>query len=150
MSKAFTRESDEPVAEPAPRRRDLELPPGVTNYVTPAGAQRLRDELDDLLRRPAPDAAAKQRIADLTDHLALAEVVDPAAQSHDRVRFGARVTLSTDDGDLTYRIVGVAEADPRRGAISFLSPVARALLGARVGDTVKLPTGELEVVAIDY
>jgi transcription elongation factor GreB len=149
MSKAFTRESDEPVAEPAPRRRDLELPPGVTNYVTPAGAQRHRDELDDLLRVPAPDGAAKQRIADLADHLAVAEVVDP--QPHDRVRFGARVTLAGDDGSQTsYRIVGVAEADPRRGAISFLSPVARALLGARVGDTVKLPAGELEVVAIDY
>jgi len=158
MSKAFTRESDEPVVEPAARRRDLELPPGVVNYMTPAGAQRLREELDALVRSrvaAGEDRAAltdiDQRIQDLTEHLAIAEVVDPAAQDHDRVLFGAAVTVADDDGaETTYRIVGVAEADPRRGAISWMSPVARALLGARVGDTVTLPAGELEVVRIAY
>src|SRR5512140_2511776 len=100
MSKAFTREPDVPVAAPAPRRLDLELPAGVKNYMTPAGAQRLREELDRLVTVARPAlladhaalAAIDRRIADLTAHLALAEIVDPAKQERDRVRFGATVT----------------------------------------------------------
>jgi transcription elongation GreA/GreB family factor len=119
----------------APRRRDLELPPGVPNYVTASGERALREELAAL----GPED--KQRLSDLTCHLAQAELVAPT--STEQVTFGAAVTLAGDDErTMTYRIVGVHEADPRAGLISFLSPVARALLGRTVGDLVRLPSGE--------
>lgn len=131
----------------APRRRDLELPPGVTNYVTSSGERALRDEIAALAL--STDAADKQRHADLASHLAQAQIVD--ATSTEQVSFGATVTLRDDDDrELTYRIVGVHEADPRAGAISFLSPVARALLGRAVGETVRLPGGDAEVTAIAH
>jgi len=174
MSKAFTREDAGDVAAPVPRR-ELDLPPGSPSYLTPAGARRLRDELDLLVRTARPDAvraaaaapagdveAARralqtidQRIAELTDHLAVAEIVEPSTQERDRVRFGATVTLARDDGPpVAYRIVGIPEADPAHHVVSWRSPVARALLGAAVGDlvTVRTPRGneELEVTSIAY
>src|SRR5687768_7332963 len=119
MSKAFTRESDD--AREAPlARRPLELPHGAANYLTPAGAARLRAELDELQREPRPESA--RRVQELTEHLDSAEVVDPATQVHDDVRFGATVTLvDGDERESTYRIVGIAEADPRHGALSWQS-----------------------------
>ena len=82
-------------------------------------------------------------------------MVDPSDQENvEQVFFGARVTLSGDDGDLTYQIVGVDEADAGCGLISWLSPWARALMRARIGDLVRFqsPAGwrELEVLAIEY
>ncbi len=151
MSKAFTRESDE-TSEARPRRRELELPVGAQNYMTAAGARRLRQELDGLL---TGEDAAPERVQELTDHLTSAEIVDPATLDHDQVRFGSTVTLVGEDGDaITYRIVGIAEAEPRQRWISWLSPLARSLLGARVGDlvTLRTPKGseDLEVVRIAY
>jgi len=115
--------------------------------VTPSGERALRAELASLAL--ATDPADKQRHADLASHLALATIVDTAAL--DAVTFGATVTLRDDDDrSLTYRIVGVHEADPRAGLISFLSPVARALLGRTLGDTVRLPGGDAEITAITH
>lgn len=163
MSKAFTRESDE---DDSPERPlGAELPPGVKNYMTPEGAARLRAEIEQLAqhRRPAVlssgDARAlrdiDRRLAFLGRRLEALEVIDPAAQPPGRVLFGATVTLRAEDGaERRYRLVGIDEADPRRGDVSFRSPLAAALLGARAGDvvTVRSPRGdeELEITAVAY
>jgi transcription elongation factor GreB len=131
MSKAFTREDAE-VPDVAPRRRGIPVPD--PNYVTAAGAAALRAELA---------TAEPDRAREIADHLATAQVQEPPGDG--RVGFGSAVTL--DDGR-TYRIVGAIEADPRAGAISFGSPLARALLGARVGDVVATPRGDVQVVKI--
>jgi transcription elongation factor GreB len=181
MNKAFTRETDdedEELLEPA-----LKLPQGTRNYITPGGHARLRAELDQLLRVERPQvvevvhwAASNgdrsengdyiygkkrlreidRRIRFLTKRLDLAEVVDPARQSNsDQVFFGATVTISDTQGEeQTYQIVGVDETDFARSRISWVSPLARALLKAREGDLVRFqsPLGwrEVEVVAIEY
>jgi transcription elongation factor GreB len=138
MSKAFTRDDDG--APEAPVRRQI-LPVPVPNFVTADGLRALRAEL-----RQGPN---EERARDLAEHLATAETVEPA--DRDAVSFGATVTVEDAAGHRTrYRIVGVIEASPRDGAISWQSPVARALLDARVGDTVTLPRGDVEVVAIEY
>jgi transcription elongation GreA/GreB family factor len=137
MSKAFTREDDDAPAAPV-RRRGVEVP--VPNFVTARGLAALRAEAE----RPA----SEERARELTEHLLTAETVEPA--DRETVAFGARVTVEGADGRRTYQIVGAIEAAPREGAISWQSPIARALLEARVGDTVVLPRGEVEVVAIEY
>ncbi|MBK7074987.1 MAG: GreA/GreB family elongation factor [Myxococcales bacterium] len=137
MSKAFTREDDD-APPPAVTRRGVAVP--TPNPVTAAGLQALRAELA---------GASGDRARELADHLATAEVLAPADRA--AAGFGARVTVVDDAGRRqTYRIVGAIEAAPREGAISWQSPIAEALQAARVGDTVALPRGEVEVVAIDY
>jgi transcription elongation factor GreB len=182
MSKAFTREDDggdddgQPAAEAA-------LPPGAKNYVTPGGFERLRAERDRLLRVERPDvvrtvswAAANgdrsengdyiygkrrlreidRRVRFLTKRLENAEVVDPLKQPRpDRVFFGATVTYADGAGrERTVSIVGADEVDTDRGRVSWLSPIARALLKAEAGDEVRLQTPggpeTIEVVAISY
>jgi len=169
MSKAFTRESDDLPDVPVVPRPGSSLPPGAKNYITPAGAQRLRNELNLLVEseRPRlaslPDAAEArrplqvldQRIASLRQSLGSAEVVPPPAASEDRVRFGATVTVRDNaDGVERYRIVGIDETDLGRGWVSWLSPIAKALLNARTGQRVRftLPAGvrELEIVGFSY
>ncbi len=182
MSKAFTKESDgeddDDGIEPS-----LRLPAGTKNYITPAGYQRLRDELEHLwkVERPAlvqtvAWAASNgdrsengdyiygkkrlreidRRIRFLSKRLDHAEVVDPLQRGDcDQVFFSATVTVSGEDGmEKTYSIVGVDEADPGRGLISWVSPLARTLLKARKDDVVVLqvPGGreELEIVAVSY
>jgi transcription elongation factor GreB len=157
MSKAFTRESDEhALARPhAPA-----LPPGARNYLTAPGAARLHGELDRLLHVDRPAAAGDataiadidHRIRELSAQLDGAEIVEPAQGDAEVVRFGAEVTVRDDGGhDHAFAIVGVPEADPRHGRVSYLAPVARALLGGRQGDTVLLPgRGEVEIVRIAY
>jgi transcription elongation factor GreB len=126
---------------PAAPVRRLGVPVPVPNLVTAEGLRRLRAELD---AGPAED-----RARELAEHLATAETVEPSER--DVVGFGAEVTVADGDGArTTYRIVGAIEAAPREGAISWQSPIARALIDARVGDTVALPKGEVEVVAIRY
>lgn len=144
------------------------LPPGTPNYITPAGHARLKAEALHLLDRERPElvrtvawAASNgdrsenadyiygkrrlreidRRIRFLTRRLDLAEVVDPAARERtDRVYFGASVTLEGPSGKaLQYRIVGIDEADVSRGRLSWIAPLARALLGHRVGDEVRVP-----------
>ena len=166
MSKAFTKDDDDgaPVLV-APR---APLPPGVTNYVTPESFAALRAELAGLLEarallgaieldatRAARAAGLAPRIAELEVRLGNTEVVAPPEQPPDVVRFGATVTVRSAVGEeRAYRIVGVDEANAAEGRIGFVAPLARALLGKRVGDTVLLltPHGEeeLEVAALEY
>ncbi|MGH8728067.1 MAG: transcription elongation factor GreB [Burkholderiales bacterium] len=152
------------------------------NYITPAGYARLKDELKDLLDRERPEivktvawAAANgdrsenadyiygkrrlreidRRIRFLTKQLDAAHVVKPAERDSDQVFFGATVTVCDAKGRAaTYTIVGVDESDASRGLISWVSPIAKALLKARAGDLVKVaaPGGaeELEVIAVRY
>jgi transcription elongation factor GreB len=164
MSKAFTREPEDEVDDRPARSFGAELPEGARNYTTPAGAARQREELDRLahVERPALLAAGDtralheldRRLAFLRRRVEALEVVDPASQPPGVALFGAAVRLRDDDGhERRCRIVGVDEANPARGDVSWFSPLARALLGARVGEvvTVRSPRGdeELEVVAID-
>ncbi len=167
MSKAFTREDDLP--DPAvPRRLPAALPPGVKNYLTPDGARRLRAELDRLIgvERPqvlaAEPGSAREKLAALNhrieqlDHcLQTAVVVQPPTGTEGRVRFGATVTVRESSGEESrYRLVGVDETDVDRGWVSWLSPIAKALLNARLGQRVRLrlPAGdkELEITGIVY
>jgi transcription elongation factor GreB len=147
MSKAFTSE-ETPDAAPivAPR---APLPEGTPNYVTARGLELLREELAAL----APDAPAQRR-AQLEERIASAVLVAPPAGPAEAVRFGATATLEGVGGRRRYRIVGVDEADPASGSIAFTSPLARALLGRRVGDVVRLraPAGEqeLEITTVEY
>jgi len=143
VSKAFTKE-DADVPE-APRRR-LGIPVPELNYVTPAGLAAARAELDELSRT----AADPDRIRELTDHLATARPIEPTDPREAGV--GATVVVEAEDGTrTTYRIVGAIEAEPRRGALGWQSPIAQALFGAREGDRVVLPRGdEVEVVSVTY
>ena len=169
MSRAFVRESDVPQLPDLPPLVSP-LPPGAKNYLTAGGAQRLRDELTRLRETerprlaaaPADDVDAKrelqlldQRIRYLQESLRTADI--PAIQpgSADVVHFGATVTVREVNGTETrYRIVGVDETDLDRNEVSWLSPIARALLNAKRGDRVqfKAPRGtrELEIVAVEY
>ena len=181
MSKAFTRENDD--AEDEELEPSLQLPQGVKNYITPAGYKRLQDELDQLWKVERPElvkvihwAASNgdrsengdyiygkkrlreidRRIRFLSKRLDNAEVVDPASrEDSDQVFFGATVTVADTAGaEHTYSIVGVDEADPGHGLISWVSPLARALIKAREGDVVTLRTPggveELEVLEVTY
>lgn len=166
MSRAFIRESDLPVSDEPPRRQAA-LPPGTTNYVTAAGADRLRAEIAALraARVPAPadgDPEARQaaqpaerRIAELEASLRTMQVVSAPPLDRETVRFGATVTVREAAGaELAFRIVGVDEADTDRSWISWLSPAARALLNARVGQKVSFarPGGrtEWEIRSVAY
>jgi transcription elongation factor GreB len=182
MNKAFTKETDlDDLDEAVARPLDVP-PPGAPNYITPEGAGRVRAELRRLIddEMPALEALAgrsqeadgargkeeaskarrrlrevKARIGFLEDHVARFEIVDAAGQSSDRVRFGARVTVIDGAGDeRTYLICGVDEAEPANGCVSWISPIAKALLGREAGDEVvlRLPRGEqtLEIVEIEY
>jgi len=165
MSKAFTRESDNDVDDGPARSYGAELPAGARNYVTPAGAVRQKDELDRLMHvdRPALIAAADaralheldRRLAFLHRRIEALEIVDPASQPPGVALFGATIVLRDEDGkERRCRIVGVDEANPERGDVSWVSPLAKALLGAKVGDvvTVRSPRGdeEIEVIEIGY
>jgi transcription elongation factor GreB len=163
MSKAFTKEDSAPDAVVVPPRSPL--PPGVPNYVTPRGLELLRaerraleaaraaiEQAPDESRRGAAFSSWSQRMAELDQRIASAEVVETTQK--DVVRFGARVTVADAQGrEHDYEIVGVDEADPALGKVAFLSPIAKALLGAAVGDTVNVrkPGGaeRLELVAVN-
>lgn len=180
MNKAFTKEDEDSDDTP---NGTSKLPQGVKNYITPAGYRRLKDEFDQLWKVERPELVktitwaasngdrsengdyiyGKRRLREidrrlrfLSKRLDSAEVVDPALRGEcDQVFFGATVTVCNAQGDEnTYCIVGMDEADPGRGHISWISPLARALLKAREGDVVALHTPggreELEVIAIRY
>jgi transcription elongation factor GreB len=179
MSKAFTRESDgedDDLALPP-------LPAGSKNYITPKGYAVLRAELFELIDNERPRiveivhwAASNgdrsengdyhygkkrlreidRRIRFLTKRLEIAEITDPSNHhGKDQVFFGATVTY-VDDSDVerTVTIMGIDEADSLKGQVTWVSPIARALLKAREGDVVKLvtPVGvqEVEVVEVRY
>jgi transcription elongation GreA/GreB family factor len=143
MSRAFTKEIDD---APAARVHRLGVPVPELNFVTPAGLAAAKAELDELTRRGGdPD-----RIRELTEHLATAQPLEPSER--DQVGIGATVTVEHDDGKrASYRIVGAIEADPKRGAVGWQSPIAQALWGAKVGDSCVMPRGdEVEIVSITY
>jgi transcription elongation factor GreB len=163
MSRAFTKESaDDLLAGELPERP---VPPHA-NYVTPEGREQLRARVralqemhERLAARSRDDSEAKQKLREIERdqryfkaQLERAAVVNPAEQPRDEVRFGAAVTM-LDENDRTHRftIVGDDEADVSSGKISWASPLARAMIGARVGDTVKWhrPAGEAEVEIVD-
>lgn len=161
----------------------LKIPAGAKNYITPAGYKRLQDELDHLWKTERPAlvqtitwAAGNgdrsengdyiygkkrlreidKRIRFLAKRLEKSEVVDPAQRCDcTQVFFGATVTVCNSKGEeRTFSIVGVDEAEPARGLISWVSPLARAVIKAKVEDTVslRLPNGidELEIVEVEY
>ncbi|WP_087748173.1 MULTISPECIES: transcription elongation factor GreB [unclassified Acidovorax] len=180
MSKAFTKETDveddDELASPA-------LPVGGKNYITPQGYARLRSELLDLIDSERPKivdivhwAASNgdrsengdylygkkrlreidRRIRFLTKRLEIAEIADPAIHhGSDQVFFGATVTYLEDDSvERTITILGIDETESNQGQVSWMAPVARALLKSRVGDEITLaaPGGvhRLEVMAVWY
>ena len=180
MSKAFTRESDgedeEPYGLPP-------IPAGGKNYITPAGYARIRSELFELIDHERPKvvevvhwAASNgdrsengdyiygkkrlreidRRIRFLTGRMELAAVTDPSVHhGSDQVFFGACVTYALPDGEeKTVTILGIDEADSLQGQVSWVSPVARSMLKAHVGDVVRLPTPagvqSLEVLSVEY
>jgi len=182
MSKAFTKESDGDDADDLPEESGG-LPIGARNYMTPEGFARMRAELDTFLRKERPEVVkvvswaasngdrsengdyiyGKKRLREidrrvryLSKRLANAEVVDSAKRGKtDKVFFGATVTTATEKGEeRTVKIVGVDEVDLAKGHVSWISPIAKALLRAEEGDVVKLrtPAGveELEIVKVEY
>ncbi|TMJ24726.1 MAG: transcription elongation factor GreB [Alphaproteobacteria bacterium] len=182
MSKAFTRESDGDDEDDLPEESGG-LPLGAKNYMTPAGFARMREELDGLMRKERPEVVkvvswaagngdrsengdyiyGKKRLREidrrvryLSKRLANAEVVDPARRGKtEQVFFGATVTYANGRGEeRTIKIVGVDEVELDKGHVSWISPIAKALLRAEQGDVVKMrtPQGveEIEVVTVAY
>ena len=149
MSKAFTRESDESGDdEISPLRPPL--PPGTTNYITREGAERLDRRLKDLIAKKQlaevkgsnePDLRKlESNIRVLQQTLNSVVIAQPPPDS-DKAAFGANIRIRQENGEeQIYRIVGVEEADPESGSISWLSPLARALLSRKVGDKVQFRT----------
>jgi len=182
MSKAFTKEDDDSFEDGPPEAEEA-VPAGFRNLITPAGLARMQEELRQLRRVERPKivetvswAAGNgdrsengdyiygkrrlreidRRIRHLLKRLEIAEVVDPTMQKNrEQVFFGATVTYADPrEEERTVRIVGVDEARLEAGEVSWISPVARALLRARVGETVELrtPAGPetIEVLEIVY
>jgi transcription elongation factor GreB len=179
MSKAFVKDDsgddDDDIVLP-------EVPAGTRNYITPGGYRRLREELASLVKVERPEvvrvvswAASNgdrsengdyiygkkrlreidRRIRFLTKRLDIAEVIDPQArEATDQVFFGAKVVYRAAGRDNEITIVGIDEVDPAHGRVSWISPIARALLKAREGDVVQLrtPAGveSLEILAVSY
>lgn len=155
MSKAFTKE-DSGGEDISLKPEGPALPPGAKNYMTPAGAKRLSAELDQLLHSPIDvQRKSELRIRYLQQRISDLQVINPLDQPAGKVRFGATVTICDEEGvEHTYRIVGIDEADAKQGRLSWVSPLATAMLGAGEGDsvTVKTPKGEKEweIVKIFY
>jgi transcription elongation GreA/GreB family factor len=161
MSRAFTKESDEDLAAGELPERPLSAHP---NYVTPQGLDLLQARVRELQERheqlkSAEDSLARQKLREVerdlryfNAQLERAIVVDPAGQPRDEVHFGATVKILDEDGrEHRFTLVGDDEADVAGGKISWASPLARAMMGARVGDTVKWrrPAGETEVEIVE-
>ena len=179
MSKAFVKESE--LDEELPPEAGPESPPA-KNYITPAGYARLKAELKQLVEVERPEVVrtvawaasngdrsengdylyGKKRLREidrrvrfLIKRLENAEVVASAGRDADQAFFGARVTVRCRGGEeRTVTIVGADEVDPARGRVSWLSPIARALLKARAGDVVRLETPggaeQLEILHVQY
>ena len=183
MSKAFTREDATAETDDEEEARLPDLPAGSKNYITPVGFARLRDELKTLIEQDRPKvveivswAASNgdrsengdyiygkkrlreidRRIRFLTKRLDLAEVVDPSRQhGNAQIFFGATVRYVEQSGaQRSVTIVGADEVDLGQGFISWISPVARALLKAHEGDVVSLPTPggllQLDILEVTY
>ena len=138
MSRAFVKE-DVDLPERSGRKRSASgLPPGATNYITARGEKHLRDELQKL--RAAN--ATSERVVELGQILASVQVVDPPGAPLNSVTFGATVTVKDKKGTAaTFTIVGVDELDFERDAVSWISPLGKALLAADMGDWITLEDG---------
>jgi transcription elongation factor GreB len=180
VSKAFIKETDE---EPEPVVEAPALPAGVKNYMTPEGHRHMQEELRRLMREERPKVVevvawaagngdrsengdyiyGKKRLREidsrirfLSKRLESAQIVDPGQQKNrDQVFFGATVTYADRDGtEKTVTIVGIDEADLDQGQVSWVSPIARALMKAHEGDVVELrtPSGiePIEIIEIRY
>jgi transcription elongation factor GreB len=179
MSKAFVKEASE--APEQPESAAPALPRGGKNYITPQGYARLKAELKQLVEAERPEVVrtvawaasngdrsengdylyGKKRLREidrrvrfLIKRLESAEVVDARGRDTDQVFFGATVRVGGRDGEREITIVGVDEVDTARGHVSWISPIARALLKAREGDTVTLrtPAGDeaLQILEVRY
>ncbi|MCC3151690.1 GreA/GreB family elongation factor [Hymenobacter sp. BT770] len=178
MSRGFVKEDDSQQPPIIPPR--AALPPDTPNYVTPNGLEQLRAELTALEAERAQAEGNRDndtdrthrlslyngRIALLTERITSAKVVDPHTQPPKEVRFGATVALRTVSGgtpgspsakagfERKFTIVGVDEADLAEGKVAFVAPIARAVLGAKLGKTVTLKLGPkeevVEIVGISY
>jgi transcription elongation factor GreB len=179
MSKAFVKEDGHDGEEEAAARRVP--PPGGKNYITPQGYARLKAELKSLVEVERPEVVktvawaaslgdrsenadyiyGKRRLREidrrvrfLIKRLEAAEVVDASGRDSDQVFFGARVEMKIDGRPGCVTIVGVDEVDPAQGRVSWVPPVARALLKARAGDVVRLrtPGGDstIEILEVSY
>ena len=166
MSRAFTKESDDDlVAGDLPERPV----PAHANYMTPQGHEQLQarvkalqEQHEALAMQSGEDSAAKQKLREIerdqryfNAQLERAMVVDPAGQPRDEVHFGAAVKILDEDGKAhRFTIVGDDEADVAGGKVSWASPLAKAMIGAKVGDTVnwRRPAGDtqVEIVEIRY
>lgn len=165
MSKAFTKESDD-AGDDAPPILRPQLPPGTTNLITASGAQRLRQELAELTERKsrlASETAERSessqaesrklqgRIRQL-EQILQAVVVTGVPADRGRVSFGASVLVRhSNKEEIRYRIVGVEESDPAKDEISWLSPLARQLMGHHAGERFRFrsPAGEEELEIIE-
>ncbi len=138
MSRAFVKE-DVDLPERSGRKRSASgLPPGATNYITARGANHLRDELEKL-RAANTDS---KRVAELEQILASVHVVDPPDAQSNSVTFGATVTVKDKKGRTeTYTVVGVDELDFDPDAVSWISPIGKALLAADMSDSITLEDG---------
>jgi len=148
MSRAFIREDVDPPERSGRKRSASGLPPGATNYITARGAKRLRDELNKL--RAAN--ATSERIIEVEQILASGHVVDPPDAPSNSVTFGATVTVVDKNGTTeTFTIVGVDELNFERDAVSWISPVGKALLNADTGDWITLENGRsAKIVKIEF
>ena len=168
MSKAFTRDENEGPEIPDIVPPASVLAPGAKNYITSEGAQKLRDELKRLVEITRPElvgakddpdvkrqlARLDQRIMQVEESLQSAEIVAPPGDTN-VVRFGANVTVrASDKTETIYRIVGIDETDAENNWVSWMSPIAKALLNRRRGEQIcfKFPSGEetLEIIDIRY
>ena len=138
MSRAFIKEDVDPPERRGRKRSASGLPPGATNYITAHGAKRLRDELQKL--RAAN--AVSERATELEQILASIHVVDPPDAPSNSVTFGATVTVTDKEGATeTYTVVGVDELDREPDAVSWISPMGKALLAADLGGSLRLADG---------
>jgi transcription elongation factor GreB len=138
MSRAFIKEDVDPPERSGRKRSASGLPPGATNYITARGARRLRDELQE--RRAAN--ASSERVIELEHILTSVHVVDPPDPASNSVGFGATVTVQDEKGlSETYSVVGVDELDIEPYAVSWISPIGKALLAADMGDSIRLADG---------
>jgi transcription elongation GreA/GreB family factor len=138
MSRAFVKEDVDPPERSGRKRSASGLPPGATNYITARGAKHLRDELQTLR---AANADTK-RVAELEQILTSIHVVDPPDPASNSVGFGATVTVKDKkDRSETYTVVGVDELDLEPDAVSWISPIGKALLAADMGDWITLEDG---------
>jgi transcription elongation factor GreB len=160
LSKAFTRESDDSEGDDLLSYRP-QLPPGARNYITPKGAAKLKQRLEGLLEKKQTAELSEADVKKLDGairnlKLRLDSVVIVEAPSDpDKIAVGAFVQVRRGDGeDNTYQIVGVDESNPEHGAISWISPLAKALVSKKAGEKVpfRSPAGndELHVLKVWY